>query len=95
MKSMSLTSGLSEGGEAVLLAIWKLKGICTNTVDERQLKAEMAKEPSEDLSSTLQLLETQGFIEIKDEADRKGVSITPLGVAILRKIEEDKLQELK
>jgi DNA-binding MarR family transcriptional regulator len=95
MKSMSLTSGLSEGGEAVLLAIWKLKGIGTNTVDERQLKAEMAKEPSEDLSSTLQLLETQGFIEIKDEADRKGVSITPLGVAILRKIEEDKLQELK
>ncbi|MGA2626892.1 MAG: hypothetical protein ABSF63_07515 [Candidatus Bathyarchaeia archaeon] len=92
---MSLTSGLSEGGEAVLLAIWKLKGIGTNTVDERQLKAEMAKEPSEDLSSTLQLLETQGFIEIKDEADRKGVSITPLGVAILRKIEEDKLQELK
>jgi len=95
MKSMSPTSGLSEGGEAVLLAIWKLKGIGTNTVDERQLKAEMAKEPSEDLSSTLQLLETQGFIEIKDEADRKGVSITPLGVAILRKIEEDKLQELK
>ncbi len=95
MKSMSLTSGLSEGGEAVLLAIWKLKGIGTNTVDERQLKAEMEKEPSDELSSTLQLLETQGFIEIKDEADRKGVSITPLGVAILRKIEEDKLQELK
>ena len=95
MKSMSLTSGLSEGGEAVLLAIWKLKGIGTNTVDERQLKAEMAKEPSDDLSSTLQLLETQGFVEIKDEADRKGVSLTPLGVAILRKIEEDKLQELK
>ncbi|MGP8070697.1 MAG: hypothetical protein ACLP5V_12485 [Candidatus Bathyarchaeia archaeon] len=92
---MSLTSGLSEGGEAVLLAIWKLKGIGTNTVDERQLKAEMEKEPSDELSSTLQLLETQGFIEIKDEADRKGVSITPLGVAILRKIEEDKLQELK
>jgi DNA-binding MarR family transcriptional regulator len=95
MKSMPLTSGLSEGGEAVLLAIWKLKGIGTNTVDERQLKAEMTKEPSDDLSSTLQLLETQGFIELKDEADRKGVSITPLGVAILRKIEEDKLQELK
>jgi ribosomal protein S19E (S16A) len=95
MKSMSLTSGLSEGGEAVLLAIWKLKGIGTNTVDERQLKAEMAKEPSDGLNLTLQLLETQGFVEIKDEADRKGVSLTPLGVAILRKIEEDKLQELK
>jgi len=95
MKSMPLSSGLSEGGEAVLLAIWKLRGIGTNAVDEHQVKAEMAKGPSEDLTPTLQVLEAQGFIEIKDEGDRKGVSITPLGLSILRKIEEDKLQELK
>ena len=79
----------------MLLAIWKLRGIGINTVDERQVKAEMAKGPYEDLTPTLQVLETQGFIEIKDEGDRKGVSITALGLAILRKIEEDKLQELK
>jgi len=92
---MPLTNGLSEGGEAALLAIWKLRGIGTNTVDERQVKAEMAKDPPDDLLSTLQQLQTQGFIEIKDEADHKSVSITSLGLAILRKIEEDKLQELK
>jgi hypothetical protein len=95
MKTMPLTSRLSEEGKAALLAIWKLRGIGTNTVDERKVKAEMTKGPCEDLASTLRLLETQGFIEIKDEADHKGVSITPLGLAILRKIEEDKLQELK
>ena len=95
MKTMPFNDTLSEAQEAVLLAIWKLRGIGTSTVDERQLRAEMAKDPPEDLTPTLQLLETQGFIEIKDEADRKSVSITPLGLAILRKIEEDKLQELK
>lgn len=95
MNNMPLTSGLSEGGEAALLAIWKLRAVGTNTVDEGQVKSEMTNGPSEDVALTLQLLEAQGFIEIKDEADHKGVSITPLGLAILRKIEEDKLQELK
>jgi DNA-binding HxlR family transcriptional regulator len=95
MKSMSLTSGLPEEGEAVLLAIWKLRGIGTNRVDERKVKAEMTNGSSTNLTSTLQLLETQGFVEIKDQGNRKEVSITPLGLSILRKIEEDKLQELK
>ena len=95
MKSMSLSNGLSEGGEALLLTIWKQGGIGANTVDERQVTAEMAKTPSEDLTATLQLLEAQGFIEIKDHEGHKGFSLTPLGLAILRKIEEDKLQELK
>ena len=95
MKSMSLSNGLSEGGEALLLTIWKQGGIGANTVDERQVTAEMAKTPSEDLTATLQLLEAQGFIEIKDQGVHKGFSLTPLGLAILRKIEEDKLQELK
>jgi DNA-binding MarR family transcriptional regulator len=95
MKSMSLSNGLSEGGQALLLAIWKQGGIGTNAADERQVTAEMAKSPSEDLTATLQLLEAQGFIEIKDQGDHKGFSLTPLGLAILRKIEEDKLQELK
>jgi DNA-binding MarR family transcriptional regulator len=95
MKTMPSTNTLSETQEAVLLALWKLRGIGTSTVDERQLRAEMAEDPSEGLTPTLQLLETQGFIEVKDEGDRKSVSITPLGLAILRKIEEDKLQELK
>jgi DNA-binding PadR family transcriptional regulator len=95
MKNMPFTNTLSEAQEAVLLAIWKLRGIGSSTVEERLVKAEMTKDPSEDLTPTFQLLETQGFIEIKEEADRKSVSITPLGLAILRKIEEDKLQELK
>jgi ribosomal protein S19E (S16A) len=95
MKSMSLTSGLSEEGEAVLLAVWKLRGIGTNRVDESKVKAEMTNGSSTDLTSTLQILETQGFIDIKDQGTQREVSITPLGLAILRKIEEDKLQELK
>jgi len=95
MKTMPSTNTLSEAQEAVLLAIWKLRGIGANTVDERQVRAEVTKDPSEDLTPIVQLLEAQGFIEIKDEADHKSVSITPLGLAILRKIEEDKLQELK
>ncbi len=95
MKTMPQTDGLSELQATTLLAIWKLKGIGATGVDEDQLKAELTNEPAENISSAVQLLQSQGFIEIKQLAGRKGISITPLGLAILRKIEEDRLQELK
>ncbi len=86
---------LPELQATTLLTIWKLKGIGGNAVDEDQLKAELTNEPTEDVPSAIQLLEAQGFIEIRDLEGRKAISITPLGLAILRKIEEDRLQELK
>lgn len=92
---MPQADGLSELQATTLLTIWKLKGIGANAVDEDQLKTELVNEPPENIHSAVQLLQSQGFIEIRDLAGRKAISITSLGLAILRKIEEDRLQELK
>jgi predicted transcriptional regulator len=92
---MPSTNGLSEPQETMLFAIWKLKGIGSSTISEDQLRAQMTNRPPETLPSILSELQFQGFVEISDNAGRKRISITPLGLAILRKVEEDRLQEIK
>jgi predicted transcriptional regulator len=85
---------LSELQETMLFAIWKLRGIGNNSVTEDQLRTQMANQPAESITQTLRQLQSQGFIEVADNSGRDGFSITPLGLAILRKVEEDKLQEI-
>ena len=93
--TMPSVNGLSEPGEAILFAIWKLMGIGTKTASEDQVKAQVPSQPPETVMETLTQLQTQGFIEIKNQEGEKAISITPLGLAILRKVEEDRLQEIK
>jgi len=93
--TMPPVNGLSEPAETILFAIWKLMGIGTKTVSEEQIKVQVPNQPAENLPANLTQLQTQGFIEIKNHAGQKGISITPLGLAILRKVEEDRLQEIK
>jgi len=78
----------------VLFAIWKLKGMGTNPVTEDQLKTQITNTPAESLPPALTLLQAQGFVQIDNDGGRKTISITPLGLAILRKVEEDRLQEI-
>ena len=92
---MPTTQGLTPVQEMVLLTMWKLGGIGSNPVDERNLRIELADDPPEDLALAIQDLGVQGFIESKTKGEEKLLSLTPLGLAILRKIEEDRLQELK
>jgi predicted transcriptional regulator len=92
---MPPSNGISEAQEATLFAIWKLRGIGNSKITEEQLKAEVTNQPSEVLPETLTQLQTQGFVEISNESGAKDISITPLGLAILRKIQEDKLEEVK
>jgi hypothetical protein len=79
----------------MLFAVWKLKGIGKTTVSEDELRRQMTDDPVETFPATLTQLQSQGFIEIKNKAGPRGISITPLGVAILRKVEEDRLEEVK
>jgi predicted transcriptional regulator len=84
---------LSGLGERILLAVWKLNGVGKRSVTEHILKSELSG-ASDDISHELQRLQEQGFI-IRAEAD--GIAefaLTPIGLAILRQVEEDKLQEL-
>jgi len=96
LKPMPESQGLSETQADILLTIWKLRGIGTNRVDEVKVNAEvMDFVAAEDLRSALATLQTQGFIDTQVNEGHFSFSLTPLGVAILRKTEEDRLQELK
>jgi len=95
MRPMPEPNMLSELQERTLLAIWKLNGIGKNGVQEGNLQTELTNETPQNLAAALEALQNQGFISRKEFGDRKDVSLTPLGLAILRKLEEDRLQELK
>lgn len=95
MPPMPDTSGLSDLEQRLLLAIWRLKGIGKNGVDENNLNTEFSSETGQVLISAIRALTNQGFVEQTTSGNRKGLSLTPLGLAILRKLEEDRLQELK
>jgi DNA-binding MarR family transcriptional regulator len=86
---------LSELEERILLAVWKLKGIGKNGVEESNLQTELTNETPQNLAAAIEALQNQGFIEKADSSGRRFLSLTPLGLAILRKLEEDRLQELK
>jgi predicted transcriptional regulator len=93
---MPHTDNLSEIQENILLTIWKLRGIGNNRVDETKIRNELSNLPANDeLESALRTLQVQGFLGSELEGDHPTFSLTPLGVAILRKTEEDRLQELK
>jgi predicted transcriptional regulator len=93
--AMPSENGLSEPQEAMLFAIWKLRGIGGNSITEDQLKAQMSNQAPEAEASTLAQLQSLGFVEVTNNNGPKAISITPLGVAILRKVEEDRLHEVR
>jgi DNA-binding MarR family transcriptional regulator len=95
MRPMPEPNMLSELEERTLLAIWKLKGIGKNGVEESNIQTELTDETPQNLAVALETLQNQGFIEKANSSGRKFLSLTPLGLAILRKLEEDRLQELK
>lgn len=86
---------LTDLEQRVLLVIWKLKGIGKSGVDAANLQTEMPNETAQNLAGAISALSNQGFVEQADSSDYKLLSLTPLGLAILRKLEEDRLQELK
>ena len=95
MSPMPQPEGLSDLEERILLAVWKLGGVGKNAVDENKLRTELANETPQNLAGAIETLRNQGFLEATNLHDRTLISLTPLGLAILRKLEEDRLQELK
>jgi hypothetical protein len=94
--AMPSISTLTESEERILLVLWKMKGVGKNRVMEDSLKSNPSLATSGDLlASEMVNLQNQGFIEAVPEEDHNTLSLTPLGLAILRQIEEDRLQELK
>jgi hypothetical protein len=95
MLTMPFSDGITKLQERILLGLWKLKGIGNNPIDEGTLKKELSTEPIEgNWTAELESLQKRGFLEAANKDEKSSVSLTPLGLAILRKIEEDRLQEL-
>jgi hypothetical protein len=85
---------LTELGERILDTLWKTGSVGGNAMKEETLKAELASAGiQQDMSGEIAALKTQGFVTTA-EGDT-ALSLTALGISILRQIEEDKLQELK
>ena len=85
---------LSVLGQKILLAVWKSNALGVKGVTEDALKTEVA-DSSEGFPQELKTLEDLGFIIKGNSNSPTQFTLTPLGLAILRQVEEDKLQELR
>ena len=93
---MAPASSLSEVEEQILLALWKLGGIGKNHVREDALTANLDVAGSEDgWVKRVVILHDRGFLQSVTVEGGREISLTPLGLCLLRQIEEDKLEELK
>ena len=89
-------SQLTETQERIILTLWRMKGVGKNRIREESLKAETGLDAAGDsLTSEIMNLQIGGFLERIAEGDQNVISLSPLGLAILRQLEEDKLQELR
>jgi hypothetical protein len=95
MPPMPEQDALPDIEQRILLALWKLRGIGKNAVEENRFWDEMKSDRQESLDAAAESLVNQGFLEWTHGSDLRLLSLTPLGLAILRKLEEDRLQELK
>ena len=85
---------LSVLSEKILLTVWKLNVVEAKSVTEDVLRSELS-DSTDGFSQELKTLHDLGFIVVGNNDGRTEYVLTPLGVAILRQIEEDKLQELR
>ncbi|MGO9644013.1 MAG: hypothetical protein ACLPY5_04625 [Candidatus Bathyarchaeia archaeon] len=84
---------LSELSGKILLSLWRLNGIGPRAIQEQILKADLKVE-SEQFFQETDVLTRQGFLDKSTLEGQTAFSLTSLGLAILRQLEEDKLQEL-
>ena len=87
-------SPLSELSGRILLAIWKLNGIGSRAIREQALRSDLKLEPDQFLHEA-ETLTQRGFLDKSTFDGQPAFSLTPLGLAILRQLEEDRLQELR
>jgi len=76
------------------MSVWKLNGIGSRAVQELALRSDLQLEPDQFLHET-EMLTQRGFLDRSIFDGQPAFSLTPLGLAILRQLEEDRLQELR
>lgn len=95
MPAMPPRSELTDLGERILYALWKLKGIGQYHVSKDLLGADLGASTSDEtLTEAIANLRDKGFLQTFSTDGHPMLSLTALGLAILRQIEEDRLEEL-
>jgi len=86
--------GLPALSEKILSTVWKLNSTGQKAVPEDTVRLELSV-AIDDFVKETEMLHKQGFLSRLKVDEKPSLSLTPLGLAILRQIEEDNLEELK
>ena len=86
--------GLPALSEKVVSTLWKMNARGQKPVPEQALRAELSLTVDE-FAKEMERLRNQGFLSNVKVNEIPSISLTPLGVAILRQIEEENLEEIE
>jgi len=75
----------------ILLAMWKAKAIGDRIISLRDLRARLPDEVKANYMSHLKNLKERLFIQISHGNNQDAASLTPLGLAFIRQIQDDDL----
>jgi hypothetical protein len=96
MDNMPQSDGISDQEERVLSTLWKLRGIGKNGISAETLTQDLTTQiPNQDWTGKIKNLQELGFLTSETKEGRISFALTPLGLSLLRQVEEDRLQELK
>ena len=80
--------------EKILSTLWKMNASGQKSVLEQRVRAELSV-ATDEFAKEVERLLAQGFLSNVTVNDVQSLSLTSLGVAILRQIEEDNLEEIE
>jgi hypothetical protein len=92
MHAWASEDGLPLQKRQILLSMWKARAIGNKTISLRDLKAKLAEEVKPNYVSWMKNLKGKLFIEISRRGKDDVASITPLGLAFIRQIQDDDLK---
>ena len=80
--------------EKILSTVWKMNTAGQKAVPEDTVKDELSIS-NDEFTKWVEMLQKQGFLSRVKVNEKPSLFLTPLGIAILRQIVEDSLEELK
>ncbi len=94
MQNVPFDNDLPLQERKILLSMWKAKAIGGRAISIRDLRARLDEEGKGDYRDNLENLENKLLIEVLHNDKEDAVSMTPLGLAYFRQIQDDDLKLL-
>ena len=89
-----MTSDLSSKQISVLLALWELRALGTHMVSLQQVTSRLPEPLGPDAPEQLQDLKNRGLITRSDPSDQESYSLSLLGTACVRQLQDKELSDL-